>query len=172
MTRSFRNVAELFRNSGRFEFIFEANDFIYVANCFNDLTAFCAPSIRRKFDFVRVEYDIGFTILERADKSDQLRENLVSMQHLSLPRTLPTKNSLDTALTSNGLSDWLVDDMLNLMNRYCLSYEDACILINSGQNRIINGMRSVYGERFDRLISEPLARMQSRGGNSGGSIPI
>lgn len=153
------NTAELFRNSGRFEYIYEVRDFVFVASHVCDLTAFFSPKIETRFGYYSISCELGITTtVGSKDQEDRFRSNLLSGKYVILPRTLPSNRPSETIDQSGKISQWLVEDMIHLIQTYCLSSKDAISLILDSDDRFIQSLKMVYQDEFDEIIVNPLLR--------------
>jgi len=160
MPKSRSNLADLFRRTGKFKHVHEIDKSIFLVNEICDLTGFCVPIERKMFGSHHIRYDFGLTVASREMRaSGSLESNLVNRSFVILPKTTPPKNTLDTFVYDNQISDWLIDDMLSTMEKYCLSHRDAISLITEGNDRFLNSLQRVYQDRLDHKILHPLSKL-------------
>lgn len=160
MQRHSKRLIELFSQSGRFDHVFRVAGFVFVARQLNDLTAFCAPSIRARDHQSAVLYDYGLTVLSGEQSEDNLIDNLNRDRYVILPRTIPSRHSLDRFVEEERLSEWLVDDICLLLDRYTVDGATALQMLSDPEDRLVQDLRSVYDQRFNDLIVEPLSQLR------------
>lgn len=153
-----RELMGLFRDSGRFGLVREIENFVFLAGPICHLTFFCSPTQRALRGHTRIDFEYGLTVIRSGyeNKTSELEEKLRIGKYVALPKTIPSKHSLDMIVSEKGVSPWLLSEMSGLMERYCLSSSEALDLINGADDKLIENLRSVYGQKFDRLILKPL----------------
>lgn len=157
------DLMALFDDHSFFNFSFKIGNNFFLAGKICDLTAFVSPSARARFGEIRIDFDYGLTVIPDGCKNNifQLQENLAEGKYLALPKTIPSKHSFDMLVSTTGLSPWLIAEISGIFERYCLNSTEALELINSGHDKLIENLRSVYVENFDYLIKGPLFDIDS-----------
>jgi hypothetical protein len=157
MSTPMNMVQEIFYQTRKFRHIYSIDESIFLVNKICDLTAFCAPSARKKLDTYRIDYQLGITVVMSSGNSESvIQENLKKCRFVVLPRTISTANSLDMLIRDNRISPWLVNDMIDMMERYSLPRKHALSLIESNSDKFLNNLKSVYGQEFDKDIIDAL----------------
>lgn len=155
-----RFVIDLMNQSGAFEHVFRAHGFVYVANRLDHLTGFCSPKIRRRQGTCHIEYDLLITVIDEKSSPETFFSNVANRKYLGLPRTIPSKNTFDTFVENNKISEWLMDTMIFDMQNYTLPYGEAVSLINSKRERFLENLQSVFKQRVQEVISGPLENLR------------
>ena len=151
-------IKDLLNHAGKFDHILEVDGFVVVAHRIDDLTAFCCPTLKAHRDFWRMDYDYGIVVAAGdQDLEQRFRANLERGKFVALPRTIPVENSMDMVVSERVLSPWLVQNMLNWMDRYTLPASAGLSSILETDDRLIVNLKTVYQGRFDDFITAPLA---------------
>lgn len=154
-----QDLISLFQETGRFSFVRQIDGFVFIAEPICDLTAFCSPSQRVIRGRTRIDFDYGLTVIPSDCESSafRLQENLREGRYVALPKTVPSRHSLDMIVSEKGISTWLLREISRLLERYSLSSTEALEIINRGDDKLIAQLRSVYREKFELLILKPLS---------------
>lgn len=150
-------LKEIFDSSGAFRNIVSTKH-VFLFNEIDDLTAFCSPSIRIRKDAHYVSYELLIVVADRNESPEEQVRSIVSgtQDFVGLPRVTPSRHTLDHFLIDGKLTDWLVADMTDAMQKYTLNCRDALALIEQSDDRFVRSLRNVWGERFEHWITEPL----------------
>jgi hypothetical protein len=150
-------IATPFQRSGRFQFIMEVDDLVYIAGPILNLTAYCSPRIKRMHGYQVIDYDLGLTVLSDLSRSEQeFLNNIALGRCVSLHRSVPTRHSLDAIMRDGKVSEWLVEDILMNLTTYSMPARDAVEFIENAQDPQIEKYKRVYGDRFTEYILGPL----------------
>jgi hypothetical protein len=157
-----KKVRELVLKSGTFQHIQEVDGFVYVFNEISDLTGFCVPLLRKAGDVFIVDYEYGIAVpMENPDRTVGLIQSLTA-RSVILPRTIDPAHTSDTFTYGDCLSQWLTDDMADMMRRFTLRRDQALALINDSEDRYLNALKRVYREKFTNWIIHPLTKLAPR----------
>ena len=152
-----RVLEDLLTRSGSFEHIQKFDDFFWVANGINALTALCSPTLRRRDGQVRVEYDLLLIVVDKSDeKVASLQSAIMSRRYVGLPKTFDPRRTLDTFVVDGAMTDWLTAEMRSDMSRYTMGRDSALSMICSGTDPFIAKLKRVFGEGFEQDIERPL----------------
>lgn len=150
-------ICDLFLRSNVACQVKEISGYVIAFNEIDDLTSYCSPSIRKQGSQVRVDYAYGITVpFKTPDRKDGLLQGLAAGRWVSLPRTIPSKNSLDMFVTDHGLSEWLKSDIEIMLQRFTLPLENALTLVRESEDRLLANFKTVYRDRFTENIINPL----------------
>jgi len=160
VSRYKKKVLELVLKSGAFRHIHEVDDSPYVFNEICDLTGFCIPSLRTIGGMFRVDYEYGMAVrMENPDRKKGFEQSLTERRGVILPRTITPSHSLDMLLYGDGLSQWLTNDMAEMMRRFTLQRDQALQFVQEGDDRFLNDLKAVYREKFANWITVPLIKL-------------
>lgn len=150
-------IEQLIRDANAFNHIFKLDGNIFVVNEFNNLTAFCVPSMRQRSGIIEINYELGFLVLTSGDNQELVFVNgIKSRRHLALPRTIGIENAPQSFVKNGRISAWMLSDMTDMMRRYTLARGDALVLIETEEDRFVESLKRVYREKFDDRILRPL----------------
>ncbi|WP_417615099.1 hypothetical protein [Parasphingorhabdus sp.] len=150
-------IEDLIRNANEFRHIVMIDGMIFVANEFNDLTAFCVPLLRKRGGVFQVQYEIGLVVIPSVGDQERAFKNCVEgRRHLALPRTIGVENSLQSIVENGRISHWILSDITNMLRTYTLSKSEALAMIDARKDFFIEKLRRVYREKFDDRILNPL----------------
>jgi len=62
-------------------------------------------------------------------------------------------------LYGDGLSQWLTNDMAEMMRRFTLQRDQALQFVQEGDDRFLNDLKAVYREKFANWITVPLIKL-------------
>ena len=159
VSRRKQKIRELVEKCGAFRHFHEVGDALYIFNEIRDLTGFCVPSLRTIGGVFRVDYEYGMAVpMENPDRKTGLAQSLTERRSVILPRTIKPSHSLDMLLYGDGLSQWLTNDMVAMMQRFTLQREMALQFIQESDDRFLRDLKAVYREKFTDWITEPLIR--------------
>ena len=159
MTGNAKYIHDLLYKTGKFPYIL-VNKYVSATVKICDLTAFVSPSIRRRSNECRFDYDVGLTIItNRVEGIKEFQSNIKSENFVILPRVVPVDHSNDMMVEDGSLSEWVVNDMISTLDNYCLSKNNALDLIENGNDRFLRSLKNVYKDSFDELIVSSLRRL-------------
>lgn len=138
-------------------YVFNVGSYIFVSRYFTDLVCFISPSLRKRGREIRLDYDIGLTTLIDFDKGiDSLKILIQEKKFIMLPRVIPSNHSRDMMICDGKPSNWLLNDIDQIFNKYCLERNAANALIFEKDDKLIDDMRELYGIQFLDIIENPL----------------
>lgn len=154
-------IEHLLREANEFAHVFKLNgNTTYVVNEFNDLTAFCVPSLRRRGGQSSITYELGLLVLTAVDDKERaFIDGIDGRRYLALPRIVRDGTVFDLFVNNGRISELLLSDMAGVMEKYTISRKEALALIKTEEDFYIEKFRRVYSEKFDDRILKPLTDM-------------
>jgi hypothetical protein len=159
--RYLKLLMTLFAQSKRFDHIFVAGDYVFIARELNDLTAVCIPFLSNRDHQSYLRYELGLTALPRPQSKADLVRNVIEQPRglVSLPASMPSSHTLETFIEGERLSDWLVGHIAASLDRYTADKTTALEMIKAGSDQFLNSLQEVFPRPFTDRIVGPLSRL-------------
>jgi len=104
-----------------------------------------------------MRYSLGLVVCPPCnDFVSAFTSHIERKRFVILPKLTGVENTFETFVRNDVISDWLLSDMASSMEKYALTRSKALALIEGGEDRFMEGLKSVYTTRFDDRILEPL----------------
>jgi hypothetical protein len=141
----------------RFPITIEANQRIYWAVRVDDLTAVCTAHVSHRHGAPQFKPEIGVVpVLSDTQDERALSEAIAARGYPILPYFVPRPLVLKTIIENGKVSDEVLDDITDHLDRYTMSKQDALDLIERGEDRRFRSYKEVYRERFDNWVTDKL----------------
>ncbi len=95
-------------------------------------------------------------ILSPVRDEQALAAAIAKREYPILPYRVPLSLALRTIIENGKVSDEVLDDIANHLDRYTMSKQDALNLIERGEDRRFKSYKGVFDERFDTWITDKL----------------